>query len=194
MMQILNKNTSKILTIYLILAFSYLQIFCLTSDNRYCLYASEQSTTCTERLDQAEEYYYDGEFDRAIEVVNQCLLKESLPRNEQIRSYTILARTYLAKEDTIHTNENIQLILKLDPSYQPTIEQETPTYVNLVAEIQKEQEQLATTETSAGISSWLLIGGGGLAALAIIAIATSGGSNEKGDQNTPLPKPPDFPE
>jgi hypothetical protein len=184
----------RIIPLYVILAFFYLQVFCSIPDSRYSLLASDQPTTCADRLDEAEEFYYDGEFDRTINIVNQCLLQESLPKEEQVRSYTILARTYLAKEDTIKTKDNIQIILKLEPSYQPTIEQETPKYVNFVAEVIKEQDELAAAEVGTGISSWLLIGAGSAAAVAIIAIVASGSSDENGTQETSLPKPPDFPE
>jgi hypothetical protein len=161
--------------------------------NRSGVYASEKSTTCAERLDQAEELYYDGEFDKTIEIVNQCLLKESLPKNEQVRSYTILARTYLAIKDTNSSRDNIRIILKLEPSYRPTIEQETPAYVNLVTQVKNEEYKTALAETSAGISSWLLIGAVSVAAIAIIAIVTSGGGDEKENPEPSLPKPPDFP-
>jgi hypothetical protein len=163
------------------------------SDKEMGLIASDK-TNCSESLDQAEELYYDGEFDQTIEIVNQCLQKVSLIKDDQIRSYTILARTYLAKQDTILTKDNIRIILKIDPTYQPTIEQETPKYVNLVAEVRAEQDQLTAAEAGTGISSWLLIGAGSAAAIAIIAIVASGGSDEKEIQNTSLPKPPDFPE
>ena len=193
MTQSINNKTPKLITIYLILAFFYLQLCCFIPGVASDLCASEQST-CSERLDQAEEYYYDGEFDKTIEIVNKCLQKQSLSKNEQVRSYSILAKTYLAKENIKRTKENVRLILRLEPTYQPTIEQETPKYVNLVAEIRKEQEQLAAAESGTGISSWLLIGAGGVAAVAIIAIVASGSGDEQGVQNTSLPKPPDFPE
>jgi hypothetical protein len=176
------------------LAFFYFQVFCLIPDNRSGLFASDQPTSCEDRLDEAEEFYYDGEFDKTIKIVNQCLLQESLPKEEEVRSYTILARTYLAKEDTIRTKDNIRIILKLEPSYQPTIEQETPKYVDLVADVRKEEDQLAAAEAGTGISSWLLISAGSVAAVAIIAIVASGGSDEEETQNTSLPNPPDFPE
>ena len=194
MIRSINKNMPRIVSLYLILAFFYFQVFCLIPDNRSDLLASDQPTTCADRLDEAEEFYYDGEFDKTIKIVNQCLLQESLPKEEQVRSYTILARTYLAKVDTIRTKDNIRIILKLEPTYQPTIEQETPKYVSLVEKVRKEQEQLAVIESSTGISSWLLIGAGSVAAVAIIAIVASGGSDDKGTQDTSLPKPPDFPE
>jgi tetratricopeptide (TPR) repeat protein len=184
---------NKKLSIGLLVAFFYLQIFGLMPGQCNALYAVVQFD-CSDRLDQAEEHYYDGQFDEAIIIVNQCLQDKTIALKEQIRSYTILARIYLAKDDIEKTKQNVRIILRLEPAYQPTIEQETPKYINLVTEVRKEQEQLAVAETSTGISSWLLIGAGSVAAVAIIAIAVSGGSDEKGTQDTSLPKPPDFPE
>ena len=111
-----------------------------------------------------------------------------------MRSHTILARTYLAQMDTNSSKENIRIILQLNPTYRPTIEQETPAFVNLVTQVKNEENRTALAETSTGISSWLLIGVGSAAAIAIIAIVASGSGEKKGNQETSLPKPPDFPE
>lgn len=193
MIRSVNNNSPNIMTIYLILAFFHLQVIFLIPQGNSGLYASDQSG-CSERLDQAEEFYYDGDFDKTIEIVNQCLQEQSISNNDRTRAHTLLARTYLAKENIQTAKENVRIILKLEPEYQPTIEQETPKFVNLVTEVRKEQEQLAATEAASGISSWLLIGAGSVAAVAIIAIVASGSGDEKGTQNTSLPKPPDFPE
>jgi len=189
MKRLLNKK----LTIFLPVTFFYLTIFCMITGEYDRLYAYAQFD-CTDRLDQAEELYYDGGFEEAVIIVNQCLQNKSISTGEQIRSYTILARIYLAKNDIDKTKQTVQLILRLDPTYQPTIEQETPKFVNLVATVRKEQEQLAATETDTGISSWVLIGAGSVAAVAIIAIVASGSSDEQQTETTSLPKPPDFPD
>lgn len=194
MLRILNNKIPRTASLYLIVAFLNLQIYCLIPAAEAGLRAGEQPSNCSEQLEEAEEMYYDGEFDKAIQMVNQCLAQSSLPKEEQVRSYTILARTYLAKEDTLLTKENIRIILKLAPDYQPTIEQETPRYVNLVAEVRKEQTQSVVAESDSGIPSWLWIGAGSAAAVAIIAIVASGGSDENGNQDTSLPEPPDFPD
>ncbi len=193
MIRSFNKNTPNSMTIYLVLAFFHLQVIFLNPQGNSALYASDQSG-CRDRLDQAEEFYYDGDFNKSIEIINQCLQEQSISNNDRNRAYTILVRIYLAKEDIQTAKENVRKILKLEPEYQPTIEQETPKFVNFVAEVKKEQEQLAATEAASGISSWLLIGAGGVAAVAIIAIVASGSGDEQGTQNTSLPKPPDFPE
>jgi hypothetical protein len=183
----------RLFTLYLIMSFFLLQVIDCMYGGSFVLHASNPDN-CTENLDQAEEHYYNGEFDMTIKIVNQCLQLQSLSNENQIRSYIILARTYLAKDDTILAKDNIRIILKLDPGYQPTIEQETPKYVNFVAKVKEEQDPLNISEAGIGISSWILIGAGSAAAVAIIAIVASGSGDDKGDSNTSLPKPPDFPE
>jgi hypothetical protein len=168
-------------------------VYTLVAVDKNALIASDE-TSCSETLDQAEEHYYEGEFETTIKIVNQCLQQQTLSNEDQIRSYKILARTYLAKDDTVLARNNIRIILKLNPAYQPTIEQETPKYVNFVAKVKNEQDQLNISEAGTGISSWILIGAGSAAAVAIIAIVASGGSDDKETQETSLPKPPDFPE
>ena len=187
------RSTPKLIAVYLVIVLLYLQIFCSAFGIHSECYASDE-ITCGVHLNQAEEFYYDGEFDKAIELVNQCLQNKSLSKIEQKRSYTILARTYLAQNDTIQAKDNIKNILKLDPAYQPTIEQEKPNFIKLVAKIRKEKEQFAANTRSSGLTSWLLIGAGGLAAAVFIAILTSQENGKKRAQDTSLPEPPDFPE
>jgi hypothetical protein len=184
----------KILNSYLIVTVLSLQVFSMIPGDKFVLLADDQNS-CAEKLEKAEEHYYDGEFDQTLQLVNQCLQNQSLPKVEQIRSYTILAKTYLAKNDTVRTKDNVRIILKLDPNYQPTIEEETPRYVALVESVKKEEKHTLLAEESSGISPWWYIGAGGVAAVAIIALVASwnsGSDNQKTD--TSLPDPPDFPE
>ena len=193
MMRRIKYRPPRLLISHLILSFLFLQVYTLVAVDKNALIASDE-TSCSEKLDQAEEHYYEGEFEITIKIVNQCLQQQTLSNEDQIRSYKILARTYLAKDDTVLARNNIRIILKLNPAYQPTIEQETPKYVNFVAKVKNEQDQLNISEAGTGISSWILIGAGSAAAVAIIAIVASGGSDDKETQETSLPKPPDFPE
>jgi hypothetical protein len=184
------------LSLPLILALLYLQIFCTLSVSSSIVVASSQLSS-GDRLDQAEENYYNGEFEKAIELANQCLSEESLSIAHRLRAHKILARTLLAKDDLKSTKKNIKLILSLEPSYQPTIEQETPRYVNLVAEMRAEQTQLAVSQQDSGLNKWLLIGAGSVAAAAIIVLVASGGGDEGAtddNKNNPLSQPPAFPE
>ena len=190
------KNKRRIIILSLIPALLYLQLFCTITGSDSNLYAFDQLSS-GDRLDQAEENYYNGDFDKVIELVNQCLKDESLSIAHRLRAHKILARTFLAKDDLKSTRENIKLILALEPSYQPTIEQETPRYVNLVAEMQAEQAQLALSQKESGWNQWLLIGAGSAAAVALIVLVASGGGDDgapNDTKNNPLSQPPAFPE
>jgi hypothetical protein len=190
------KVKRRIITLSLISSLLYLQLFCTIAAGSSMLFASDQLAT-GDRLDQAEENYYNGEFDKAIELVNQCLNEKSLSIAHRLRAHKILARTFLAKDDLKSTKQNIKLILSLEPSYQPTIEQETPRYVNLVAEMQAEQAQLVVNQKESGLNQWLLIGAGSAAAVALIVLVASGGGDggaNNDNKNNPLSQPPAFPE
>jgi hypothetical protein len=179
---------------YLILAFLNMQVFGNWVGNNSFLFADNPS--CVKKLDLAEENYYDDNFEDAIDLVNQCLQEPSLTESIRLRAYKILARTYLAMDNIQLAKENILKILVLESSYQPTIEQETPGYVNLVTEIRKERAQLAASAVETGISTWLLIGAGSVAAVAIIALVATGGDdngNNTSGQPRPLSEPPPFP-
>jgi hypothetical protein len=171
---------------YLIPAFLLLQMIYPAS----LLIAADDQLSCEKNLTQAEESYYNGEFDKTIAYVRECLNDPELSEELTIRAYTILARTYLAKNDSTMAKENVNKILEADPTYQPTIEQETPRYVNLVDDVRTER---AALQTDSAISSWVWIGAGSAAAVAIIAIIASSGDDHGTTAAQPLPKPPDFP-
>ena len=151
--------------------------------------------TCQQLLDTAEEYYFEDNMDRAIELVLECLSQPGVKDNLRVRAYTILARIYLVREEPAKTKEMIRKILGLDPSYQPTIEQETPRYVSLVHEVRKTWQPSVEDDTILGLSPWVWVGAGVAATTAIVVIVVSGSSSDtQGPAAKALPKPPDFPE
>jgi hypothetical protein len=152
----------------------------------------EQS--CMSKLEQAEESYYNGDLDQAILLANECLAETAINKVIRIRAYKILARTYLAKDQLNLAKNSIISLLDLDPTYQPTIEEESPRLVNAVAEVRTERERLKAEQEKAGISPWVWIGAGGAAAAAIIVlVATGSGGDETDTTNQPLPGPPALP-
>lgn len=162
----------------------------LTADN-------QQMETC--RLEQAEELYYAGEFDQALLIIEDCLTNHSPAIPVQIHALTILTRIYLARGERTAAEQNITKILDLDPAFEPSIEEETPKFVNFVAEIRQKaalsQTLRATVESdSSHISPWIWLGAGG-AALAIFAILSTdnGGISLPTVNDQRLPAPPAFP-
>jgi len=157
-------------------------------------------SSCSEQLDQAEELYYNGDFDVAVGLVQECLKSKSVDKQVLVRAYTILSRIYLTQGNQVSAKENINHILSLNPTYNPTIEEETPSYVNLVSEVRQEVVQAQVDKPgapsdSSAISPWVWVGLGS-AAVAIIALIASGNgdSNQDPEGGQPLPEPPSYPD
>jgi hypothetical protein len=153
------------------------------------LFADDQ-TSCANHIKVAEESYYAGDFERATEFVNLCLREPAVSDENQIKAYTILTRISLAQDDLLSARKYIEIILKIDPEYEPTIEQETPKYVNLVAEIKTALAE--ADKQNGGFNKWILVGAGGVATTAIILLVAAKGENEDTQTNI-LPEPPAFP-
>jgi len=159
------------------------------------LIASDDNSTCLEQLDQAENYYYDGKIELAINLTMQCLKNKNIDDTIKIRAFKILVRTQLAREDIQSAKQFVNKILDLNPSYQPTIEEEIPQMVNIVTEIKKEREKLNQKPEEQGGTNWFWIGAGGVAAVTVFALVISGNGNKekKEDEQKELPTPPVFP-
>jgi hypothetical protein len=172
--------------IWLIASLIFTPVFSLKVLN---LQAADQ-TFCANHIKVAEESYYAGDFDRATEFVHLCLREPGISDDYQIKAYTILTRIALAQDDLPKARTYIEIILKIDPKYEPTIEQETPKYVNLVAEIRTALSD--DTTDKGGFNKWILVGAGSVATTAIILlVAAKSGEEDKGTED--LPEPPAFP-
>jgi hypothetical protein len=103
----------------------------------------------------------------------------------------------LVQDNQLEAAEHVRRILELDSSFKPTIEQEKPDFVNLVAEIRRENVRAAERSQQNRNRKWVYIGAGGAAAAAVLVlVATAGGSSNGEDNNkfgNPLPEPPSFP-
>jgi hypothetical protein len=189
----LKQNKLRCVVLYVIMAFLNVQLYGTIPVNGYVLIASD-NMTCESKLNLAEERYYDGDFDKGIQLVHQCLQESTVSQANLVRGNTILVRIFLAKEEMDSAKTALLNILKVEPNYQPTIEQETPKYLNLVTEVREEQSKQAALLQPSGKRKWLWIGAGSAAAVAIIAIAASGnGGSDDTQANKPLPEPPIFP-
>lgn len=190
-----NQKKSPLLIIYLVVALMYLQVLAPVFSEYDTLLAA-QNQVCTDALDQAEEYYYDGKFDQTIDLVKQCL-KITTDNSVKVRAFTILLRTFIAKDNTKSAKDMVNKILDIDANYNPTLEQERPGLVNLVADVKKERKirQRAVKLKKSGSNTWLWIGAGGVVVIGAVALlALGGGGDEKPtEQNNTLSTPPAFP-
>ena len=193
------KNICRRATIYLsaFLIF-FLQLSSPLWDSSGILFAGEK--TCKEKLAKAEEYYYEEAFEEAQALILDCLNASSCTKEEQIKAYAILTRISLARDNTKAARALILKILKINPAYSPTVEEETPRYVNLVAEIKKEfvstKEAPAKEQRPADSkSTWIWIGAGAAAVTTAVIILIAGGAGENSNgKEKSLPTPPPFPQ
>jgi len=193
----INQSKSHFIILNLIVSLIYLQIVEPILNTDLLLIADDQ--TCSDQLDLAEENYYEGKLDETIELIMQCLKNKSVDNTVKVRAYTILLRTFLAKDNIESAKEIIHKILIVDGNYQPSLEQERPRLVNLVAEVKKEHEKnqekenISDKQTESGINKWLWIGAGGVVVAGVIAVIASSGSDTSEEQKKDLPAPPAFP-
>jgi tetratricopeptide (TPR) repeat protein len=173
---------------------------------------AQAQPSCDTELNDAENKYYAGRFDEAIDLVDRCLAKTGLTDATLLRAYRLKALAYQAKDYLFQAQNAIKRLLELVPTYEPNPEQEPPQYIELVRRVKEElkkaeqaqkpaqpqqSEQPTTTPSKkkGGATKWLLIGGGvGVAAIAAVALSGGGGGNGNGTVTPqPLPTPPDLP-
>jgi hypothetical protein len=84
-------------------------------------------------------------------------------------------------------------VLKIDPSYQPTIEEETPQFVNFVAQVRSQYTKPPSKNNKKGLMKWMAVGAGAIITVAVVAVMASGTTPEEEKPDNPLPEPPAFP-
>lgn len=147
----------------------------------------------SENLEQAQKYYIKGQFEKTVEMIHLFLKNDAPDKNGKLKAYALLAKTFIAKNEPETAKEIIRKILDLEPDYQPTLEQEKPSYVNLVDTVRAEfKPNVAATqaEKSSFKINWLWVGSGATAAAVVGAVILSKNNNGKSDA---LPKPPPLP-
>jgi tetratricopeptide (TPR) repeat protein len=183
-------NLRKIFILKLIVAFLILQI-CGSFVNPFSDLYAQANHTCSDNLEKAEDAYYDGEFGESIKLIGTCLKQPNITEEQKSYAYTILSRNFIALDEIEKAKEFINKNLDINPDYLPTIEQETPVFVNLVVQEKEKRKKVKKVVEEAGISSWLWIGAGtAVAATAVIVLISSGDENK---DKKPLPEPPEFP-
>ena len=148
--------------------------------------------SCTDNLNQAEQYYYEGKFDESISLIRTCLQAGNLTQTELIKAYKIWAQTYLAKNNPDAARQIVKKILETEPDYAPTIADDPPPYVELVNSLKQEQA-IQKSDAQAADKKWLWIGAGGVAIIGIITLIALSGSEEEPKSPEPLATPPPWP-
>ena len=152
-----------------------------------------QQSDCSKVLDQAQNLYYEGKFDESMNLVQSCMASEKLTKEENRHAYKIMSQVELARGNQEKAKENIRLLLQVDPGYKPTIEQETPTYVQLVESIRSElvveENKVVVKKESGGISKWWYYSAGAVVAGTAIILLNNDDGKKK---DKPLATPPPW--
>lgn len=174
---------------FIVISLIHLQILAPLFSNGSSIYAANQDRNDT--IELANKSYHKGDFDKAITLIRQYLQNKTIDKSNRIQAYSLLAKTFISKNENDKAKEVVRTIITINPSYRPTLEQEKPIYVNLVQEVHEElklQEFIASPKKTES-KTWLWAGSGGVAAIIVIIVLQKG--NGQGKSN-PLPLPPPF--
>ncbi|MDI6766283.1 MAG: hypothetical protein QME52_05615 [Bacteroidota bacterium] len=156
---------------------------------------AQTQNVCEERLKDAEKKFYDGFFDEAIDLLNQCLAEKDISTQERAKAHELLAKTYLGKDYIDQAKGAIQKLLELVPTYSANPERDTPTFVDLVQQVKSEKGEEKKEEGKPWYkNTWVWIGAGVVVVgIVLIAVLAGGKEEEKPVPETPLPDPPVLP-
>jgi tetratricopeptide (TPR) repeat protein len=131
---------------------------------------------CEKELEEAENKYYRGRFLEAAAVMEQCLKKSDLHKDEKKQAYELLAQIHFANNDTAQAKNAIRRLLEVAPNYDPSaIEGASSLFINLVNET-----KLAMKLSKTGGRKWLWLGGAGLVVGITVAIVLMEPPDQKG--------------
>jgi tetratricopeptide (TPR) repeat protein len=178
---------------FICVIFLWYQLFIPAFSGNSILIAQEG---CSQYISAAEEKYYGGKFDEAIELIKLCLKQPNRSTDVEFKALKILCQAYLAKDFREAAREVAKKLLKIRPDYSPTIEQEPPPFIVLINEVRTDSTPAAKSDQSVGFfeknKSLLWIVGGGAVLIGLTAILAAGGDDKKNAE--PLSNPPDWPD
>jgi hypothetical protein len=162
---------------------------------------AQMKDDCVAKLKDAEQRFYNGDFDTSIALVKECLGKADFPDAKKKDAYELLAQNYLAKSYLSEARNAIRKLLTLIPDYTPP--KDSPELTAEVESVKKEMSDAKKTEVAPPAQqqavdeggfpqTWhYIVGGavvGGVAALLLLKK-----SEDESPAAVPLPDPPRIP-
>lgn len=90
---------------------------------------------CDTILNQAEEQYTLGNWNNAIELIQQCLQKKDASDADKGKAYRLLGLVYIATEFEKDAKEAIKNLLILAPNYQINPDEDPPQFQKIIGDI-----------------------------------------------------------
>jgi len=87
---------------------------------------------CAAQLDKAEEEYQAGKWTEAIQLIEQCLSKESVGELEKGRAYRILGLVYIAIQLEKEANDAVKNLLIMVPNYKVDPVKDPPSLQKII--------------------------------------------------------------
>ena len=165
---------------------------------------AQMQDDCTAKLKEAEQLFYNGDFDKSVAIIKDCLSKSDFPVAKEKDAYELLAQNYLAKSYVSEARTAIKKLLVLVPNYVPPAD--SPDLVAEVAKVKKElseEERPAptpvtktppATQESTFPQTWHWIAGVAVVTGVVLALVLKGSKSETpAPAAEPLPGPPAIP-
>lgn len=166
--------------------------------------------SCEQALVRANGYYYDARFDDGIALLKHCLDQGAFSQEEQLQVYILLSMTCFANRQEADARQAIQILLELNPDYEPDPIRVQPSYRALVEAVRRASSDVFRAESSSsvltfslantrtnvprnrrGLSKWIYFGGGAiLTTAAVLLISSASGSNPPPGQGPGQGPPP----
>ncbi len=146
------------------------------------------------QLRQAKALYYNGQFQKAQDIVLKVLSEKEINRKQQFNSLVLLAEIRRAINDERGARKIIDRILDLNPDYNPPLSEFPPNFIKMVNE-EKQKRQPAQQEALPKpwykkSLYWAGAGGAAVITTGILLLTRPNKSTKK----KWLPLPPNWPE
>jgi len=169
--------------------------------------AQTASVVCERALSAAEDQYRDAAYDEALRLVAACLDQGEKTDEQAVAAYELLALIHLKNDEIERARAAVVNLLGVDPTYTVDPIVQPPSYVSLIAIVQRdlqarEEAVAAQAERSRPsffrrTGTWLTLGtivvGSGVATALTLGGGSEGGGSEPPPGPTPLPIPPGTP-
>jgi tetratricopeptide (TPR) repeat protein len=105
---------------------------------------SQDTTNCSDQLDNAENEYQMGKWDDAVNLIKECL-KKDISESERGRAYRILGLVYIAIQLEKEANEAVKNLLMMVPNYKIDPDKDPPQLKSLLEDQSKILTPLITS-------------------------------------------------
>lgn len=149
---------------------------------------AQTPVSCDTSYAEAEEAYYDADFETAVSLLRPCARETTLSDSTRVRMYRLLSFVYLGQNDQEAARRAVESLLDLQPAYTTNSAEDRPDFIALLEKAKKARQTSAKSDgKDRRWIRWTI----GIAAAALgTAAALLLGDGGSGDGPDPLPRPP----